>query len=246
MAERVESTPPDGDAELRAFRHETGLSLDAMCTAIVAGDEHAIQVQNERIAAANLARIIDATLALANRKGFAAMSMRDLAKRTGLSLGGLYAYFSGKNELVAVIQRQGQYQIEQMLRERVALYPDDPRAQLDEAIRSHVLASEILRPWFVFLYMEARHLGTAERRHAVAMEQATETIFAEIVAAGRDAGVFRDAEPLAAAAMLKALLQDWYLKRGKHTRRGVTASGYAQSVQDLMNRYLNPEEAAKP
>lgn len=234
------------DAELRAFRRETNLSLQAMCAAIIAGGNHAVQVHNEKLAVDNLARIIEATLELANRKGFSAMSMRDLARKTGLSLGGLYAYFGGKDELVAVIQRQGQAQIEQLLRGRIAAYPGNPRAQLDEAIRSHVLASEVLRPWFVFMYMEARHLGKTERRHAVAMEQVTEAIFAELIDAGRDAGIYRDAEPLVAAAMLKALLQDWYLKRGKHIRRGVTAGAYAHSVQDLMQRYLKPEEAAEP
>lgn len=246
MSAMAESKRQDRDTELRIFQRETGLSLNALCSAIVAGDEHAIQVQNRKIAVGNLTRIIEATLSLANRKGFAAMSMRDLARKTGLSLGGLYAYFGGKDELVSVIQRQGQNQIEQMLRERTAIHAGAPGAQLNEAIRSHVLASEILRPWFVFLYMEARHLGTAERRHAIAMEQTTEAIFADIIAAGTDAGVYRDADPLAAAAMLKALLQDWYLKRGKHTRRGVTASAYAQSVQDLIYRYLQPEEALKP
>lgn len=237
--------PASADAELRAFRRETGLSLHTLCRAIFADQDHAIQVQNEKIAVANLTRIIEATLAIANRKGFAAMSLRDLAKRTGLSLGGLYAYFSSKDELVAVIQRQGQYQIEQVLRQRVSSLAD-PRKQLAEAIRTHVLLSEILRPWFVFLYMEARHLAAAERRQAVAMEQATETIFADIIEAGRETGAFRETDTLTAAAMLKALLQDWYLKHGKHTRRGITASDYARSVQDLMTRYLSPEEATSP
>ncbi|MDT0633564.1 TetR/AcrR family transcriptional regulator [Spectribacter hydrogenoxidans] len=225
--------------ELRVFRRDAGVSMTELCRAIYAEHGDSVSVQNETIAVANLARIVDATLAIANRKGFAAMSLRDLARRTGLSLGGLYAYFQSKDELVAVIQRQGQRQIEQVLRRQVDQHVT-ARARLDEAIRAHVLLSEILRPWFVFLYMEARHLGQAERRQAVAMEEATEEIFAAIIREGQADGSFRDTDALAAAAMLKAVLQDWYLKHGKHGRRGQTAAGYARAVQELATRYLAP------
>lgn len=225
---------------LRDFRREAQVSVRAICQDIFAERGDANQVKNEKIAVANLVRIIEATLAIANRKGFAAMRLRELAQRSGLSLGGLYAYISGKDELVALIQHHGQHHTERVLEARLVGI-DDPRARLDEAILTHILLSETLRPWFVFLYMEARHLGPAERRQAVAMEQATEARFAAIIRAGQAAGVFRATDATLAAAMLKALLQDWYLKHGKHAGRGLDANAYAAQVQDLMHRYLRPD-----
>lgn len=227
----------NADVELRAFKRETGASLNAICREIFAKRGSDIQVRNEKVAVRNLGRIIEATLAIANRKGFAAMSLRDLARRSGLSLGGLYAYFRSKNDLVGVIQRFGGSRIERILVERIAPL-SDPRDRLAEAIRTHVLLSEALRPWFVFLYMEARHLAPAERRQAVAMEQATETLFADIIREGQKAGVFRATDATLAAALLKALLQDWYLKHGKHAGRGMDGTRYAAAVQDLTERYL--------
>ena len=100
--------------------------------------------------------------------------------------------------------------------------------------------SESLRDWFVFLYMEARHLGAAERREARAMEAASEQLFADIIAAGVASGAFRAVEPHVSAGLLKALLQDWYLKRGKHRERGLTVTGYADEVVALMTRHLAP------
>lgn len=230
-----------GDAELRAFRRETGASLQAICQEIFAEHGDRIQVQNEKIAVRNLAKIVEATLAIANRKGFAAMSLRDLAKRAGLSLGGLYAYIRSKDDLVALIQSFGGRQTERVIRQRLDGVRE-PEARLATAIRTHLYLSEVLRPWFFFLYMEARHLAPSERRQAVAMEQATEKIFADIIADGKAAGRFRDVDALLAAGMIKALLQDWYLKHRKHVRRGLDVTGYAAHVIDLSERYLKPEK----
>ena len=232
----------NAEAELRAFRRETGASLNAICREIFAAHGGTdIQVRNERIAVRNLARIIEATLAIANRKGFAAMSLRDLAKRTGLSLGGLYAYIRSKDDLVAMIQTFGGRQTERVIRERLNGVAE-PERRLAVAIRTHLYLSEVMRPWFFFLYMEARHLAPSERRQAVAMEQATERLFADLIAEGQADGRFRAVDPLVAAGLLKALLQDWYLKHRKHVRRGLDVTVYAAQVIDLIERYLEPQD----
>ena len=36
------------------------------------------------------------------------------------------------------------------------------------------------------------------------------------------------------AALIKPLLQDWYVKRAKYHRRGITPERYAQSVIDFV------------
>ncbi len=52
--------------------------------------------------------------------------------------------------------------------------------------------------------------------------------------AGVAAGVFRrDTSPLL-AALIKPLLQDWYVKRAKYRRRRVTIETYIATVQDLV------------
>lgn len=222
---------------MQRFRRKAGLSMQGIVRDLYRSRPDQFKVKNERVAVRNLTRIIDATLGLANRKGFAAMSLRELAQRSGLSLGGLYAYFRSKNELVTVIQQQGQREIERVLTERLAGIAN-PRQRLEQAIYSHVLLSEVLRPWFLFMYMESRHLPAGQRRAAVAMEQDTETLFADIIRAGQQSGQFRAADATLAAALLKALVQDWYLKHGKHHARGLTADAYAGTVYAMMQRYL--------
>lgn len=231
-------------SDLQAFQEETDLSLMRICQAIFDGNKHAIKVQNKDVAVNNLCSIIEATLALANRWGFAAMSMRDLARESGMSLGGLYAYFGSKDELVQVILYQGSEVFSHVIRQRIAAFEGQPRKQLEEAVHSHIMASEVMRPWFVFLYMEARHLRDAERLDAIAMDQSSEKIFADIITLGCEHGVFCSIEPTLDAGMIKALVQDWYLKRRRHVARGVTASVYVDMIQNVMDKYLAIEVSA--
>jgi hypothetical protein len=118
---------------------------------------------------------------------------------------------------------------------------DDPREKLRVAIRSHLYLSEILRAWFYFSYMEAKHLGPEERQKAVESEIATEEMFRAIIEDGQRAGIFRKTSAQLAASLLKAMLQDWYLKRGKYNDRGMDVEHYADAVIEMTERYLGLE-----
>lgn len=61
-------------------------------------------VRRAGAAAENLRRIVDATFRIANKTGFAAMSLRDLSRGSGLSMGGLYGYINTKDDLAAMIE----------------------------------------------------------------------------------------------------------------------------------------------
>ena len=63
----------------------------------------AIAVRKDDLATANLTRIIDATLRLYNKKGFHSTTVRDLAKASGLSMGGVYSYVASKEALVSML-----------------------------------------------------------------------------------------------------------------------------------------------
>ncbi|MAA75610.1 MAG: TetR family transcriptional regulator [Salinisphaeraceae bacterium] len=232
-----ERTADSESAELARFRRAHGLTLAAACREIFRSQSHAIQVRNETIAVENLGRIISATLALSNRQGFASMSLRQLAARAGLSLGGLYAYISSKTGLVEMIQAQGRRQMLRVMQDALQ-EPVAASDRLAAAIRAHLLLSEAMRPWFHFLYMEARLLPTGPRQAAIRSELESEDLFAGLIADGVEAGDFRAVNPRTTASLLKPLLQDWYLKHRKHSDRGLTAGRYADSVTDLMLHYL--------
>ncbi len=63
--------------------------------------------------------------------------MRDLAKRTGTSLSGLYYYFESKEKLLYVIQQHTFSTIVDRLRERLAAVTD-PEARIRVFIQNHI------------------------------------------------------------------------------------------------------------
>ncbi len=233
---------PTTPTSLREFRRQANLSLQGICREMFREASDRMQVQGETVAVQNLMKILDATLALANKKGFAAMSLRDLSARTGLSMGGLYAYIRSKEDLAQLIQRQGR-SLSQRVLEQALEGVHEPRQQLRTAIRTHLYLSEILRAWFYFSYMEAKHLGPEERQKAVASDVESEALFHRILQAGQDTGIFRQADAQLGASLLKALLQDWYLKRGKYRSRGVDVEHYADTVIEMMERFLATQES---
>ena len=93
--------------------------------------------------------------------------------------------------------------------------------------------------WFVFAFMEAKSFPATGRKLAIESEQATERILAEVLEKGASSGVFVVSRPDFAAALIKPMLQDWYVKRSKWRRRGVTATAYSSELCTFIEAALN-------
>lgn len=221
------------------FKAELSLSKEEICRELYQENTDKIRIKKEATATRNLARIIDSTLRLANSKGFHAMTLRDLCADSGLSMGGLYAYIRNKDDLIHLIQSHGF----KLTRRTVLQYVeniDDPVEKLSQAIRAHVFLSELIRPWFYFSYMEAKSLPPVEKQNAIATEREIETIFCNIISEGIEQGVFREINARLLSSLIKAMMQDWYLKRRKYREQGVSVEGYANQIKDLLQSYLLP------
>ncbi len=221
---------------LKDFETQVAVSTEAICREIFESRSSSVRIKKEKLAVKNLVKIFKATLKLANRKGFHAMSLRDLCAECGMSLGGMYAYFKNKEELLTLIQEQGRAIVARVMSDRLAGI-DAPDAALEIAIRSHLYLSEVLQPWFFFSYMETRFFHVAEEKRAIAGELQTEAIFADILTRGVGSETFFITDPLLVAAAIKALLQDWYLKRWKYRRRNISVETYAAFVISMIRAY---------
>lgn len=205
----------------------------ALCRSMLERNRATIATQKSAIAVRRLEAIVRAVLDLANRKGFQAMSLRDLAQASGTSMGGLYAYFDSKTTLLRMILEEVAATVAERLRTPPPEIAADPRRHLLWLIETHIRLTESLLPWFVFAFMEAKNFPAAERRLAVESEELTESYFAEVIARGIASGQFRpDTSPLL-PALLKPLLQDWYVKRQKYRRRGIAIERYIAAVQAM-------------
>jgi AcrR family transcriptional regulator len=198
----------------------------------------AVKVKKAGVAVRNLEKIFDATLAVSHQKGFHAMTLRDLSRASGLSMGALYSYFSSKDELLDLIQDQGRLTVHRALSERIEKVAG-AQEKLDEAIRTHLYLSEIYYRWFYFSYMETKNLSKDQQAKAIESELFTEQIFIGILEQGCKEGVFAVTDTALTAAAIKAMLQDWYLKRWKYKRRRITVEQYAQFVLELIRAYID-------
>lgn len=221
----------------RVFQQEFDLSTEALCRRILDRHQATIRVRKADTAVANLARIIETTLTVANRKGFHSMSLRDLSEQSGLSMGALYSYFDSKDTLLLMILGQVVDAVQHIL-----TTPDvatgDPTPRLRALIARHVYLTETMGPWFVFAFMEAKAFSKQGRDMAVQSELWTESLLRDVISDGIAAGTFRPQDPTMAAALVKPMLQDWYVKRSKYRKRGVEADAFVAVLAEMVGTML--------
>ena len=196
------------------------------------------QIKKEKTIAKNLERIFTAALSISNKKGFHAMSMRELSQETKLSIGALYNYFSGKDELLELMQEHRRTITRKILRDHIDS-AKDPSSQLKVGIRIHLYLSEAMVEWFYFSYMEAKNLNDKARHEAVQSELWSESVFADIISAGVEKGVFKTEDNILSASLIKAMLQDWYVKRSKYARRSIDVDMYADFLIAFIEKSLS-------
>ncbi|HLU02424.1 MAG TPA: TetR/AcrR family transcriptional regulator [Advenella sp.] len=215
------------------FKHELSLTKAEICRQLYVQHTDMIRIKKEHVAVRNLIRIIDSTLRLASTKGFHAMTLRDLCADSGFSIGGLYAYIRNKNDLLVLIQGHGFMLTRSTLRQSIRDV-SAPFERLRAAVSAHLFLSEIMLPWFYFSFMEVKSLPKAEMKMAIAVEQEIEDIFFDIIEQGVRQGVFKTDNARLLASMIKAMMQDWYLKRRKHRNQSITVSQYADFMIDML------------
>ncbi|PCJ49215.1 MAG: TetR family transcriptional regulator [Gammaproteobacteria bacterium] len=203
---------------------------------------HDFSIRNQRIAVKNLQTICESTFLLANELGFQAMTLRQLSRQTGMSMGGLYAYIKSKDDLAELIYSfLNRYCVEVIS----DLIKDNLSADktLVALIHSHLYLSELLQPWFYFAYMETKNLSKAHKRVAINSELSMEILLFETIKKGLDDTDFiikpsSDEKAQLIASLIKAMLQDWYLKSWKYKKRKISVDNYADMVVDMSLGYL--------
>lgn len=223
------------------FRELTPLDDASIWEFLLDRNSGRIGVKRRDVALENLERIFLATFRLANTIGFRAMTLRDLSRETGLSMGGLYGYIDSKDQLASMI--------EDVIRHISQLFPawfkhiEAPLDQLESMLRAYIYFSELLQPWFYFVFLESRVLSQEQRNIAKEAELGTQSHMGTLLDA---TGALPSADAHLLAAHCMALIQDWHLKRWKFRSAGVSPDAFAESVVRLVRTRVEPACAALP
>lgn len=211
------------------FKQMAMVSMTEICREIFHEKQSSIKIKKEAVAVKNLANIFNTALKLSNEKGFQTMSLRDLSRSSGLSMGALYSYFTSKEELLEMIQNQGRRLTRKILTRQI-----DPNSSSEEklctAIRTHLYLTEVMHKWFYFSFMETKNLEKEQQKKSIEGELSTEQVFIDILEQGNREKLFHVENPVLTASVIKAMLQDWYVKRWKYARRQIMVDEYYEFV----------------
>ncbi len=164
-------------------------------------------------------RVREAALALFAQHGYAAVSMRQIAKEVGVQAGALYNYTPDKQSLLADLMIT---HMDELLAAHADAAPAEtaagPRAALEHFTRFHIRFNAV-RPDAVFIsYMELRNLSDENFKAVEALRQTYETRLETILRAGVAAGEFDIPDPKITALALIAMLtgvNTWYRAAGR-------------------------------
>lgn len=161
-------------------------------------------------------RIRSAALQLFAQHGYAAVSMRQIAKEVGVQAGALYNYTPDKQSLLHSL-------MEGHMRELLAAWQaedalGDPLQRLERFVRFHI-GFHMQRPDAVFIaYMELRNLSDENFIAIEALRRTYEDALEAILKQGVESGQFslRDSKiaTLAVIAMLNGVMT-WYRSGGR-------------------------------
>jgi len=205
-----------------------------------------IQTQKARFAVANLEKILTATFEVSATSGFDRMSLRDLSRQTGMSMGSIYSCISKKEDIALMIADIVRLSSE--LTRQHAMQSDLLWSKIEQSIRFHLYASTLLQPWYFFLYFETRCLPEAQQRESKQIELDGIKSFEAQIQAGIESGEFHTDDPRMVANTIVVLLEDWYLKPWKTLspwkanisleQQEKQINNYSQSIIELVRKLL--------
>ena len=165
--------------------------------------------------------IRDAALRLFARQGYAAVSMRQIARAVGVQAGALYSYTPDKQALLADLLTDHMQRLLAAWHDQ----PGAPLARLERFVRFHI-AYSLDHADAVFLsYMELRNLTPDNHAAIAALRRRYEDALETILRDGVAEGAMRVDEPRLAAMALIAMLTgvtNWYRAGGRLDRDRVT------------------------
>ena len=205
-----------------------------------------IQTQKAKIAVVNLKKILDATFAISSTSGFDKMSLRDLSKQAGMSMGAIYSCITKKEDIALMVADVVRLSSE--LTRQHAMQSSSYWSQIEQSIRFHLYASTLLQPWYFFLYFETRSLPAQQQLESKNIELDAINGFQDRITAGVEAGEFHTNDAAMVSNTIVVLLEDWYLKPWKTQflarehlsmpKQEELLNNYCQSIVGLVRKLL--------
>ena len=163
-------------------------------------------------------RIASAALNLFLQDGYHSTSVREIAKKAGLSVGSVFNYFTNKEEILFFLLSFSQARTQSEIEQRRAEFEESKQRDTDPldsflvAYESYAVLNDELRRYTVLGYQETKSLTVAERKRILAGENKIQKFFEDIISYGIERGVFPDGNVRLKAHCLLVLAQSWAVR----------------------------------
>lgn len=158
-------------------------------------------------------QVLDAAVKVMGRNGFHQMSMQDLAAEAKVSVGLIYRYFGGKEDLLLATIVRILDAFRDQLAPVIAAAGDDVVDQLTAGVRRYIEIVDENLDGVVLTYRESRTLAAPGRSQIKDLEIATAAPLRAVVEAGIARGVFRRVDVDLIVVDIVLLAHGWALKQ---------------------------------
>lgn len=161
--------------------------------------------------------ILRSALACFVEKGFHGTSIRVIATAAGLSIAGLYHYYSSKSALLDRLVLNTMDDLLTLTQQALDMAPSSPMARFDAVVSAHVrFHCERAEESFVG-NSELRSLAPDSLQQTIDRRDRQQRIFDEVILAGVASGHFRSGNPVMASRALVTMctaVASWYRGTG--------------------------------
>lgn len=200
---------------------------------------------------ASTRKVLKAALSLFSRQGFRATTMRQIARRSGLSVGALYHHFGGKEEIFGqLIDQYWQVLLDPELPLNkifsAARFPEDLEemaAAIEEVVAAN--SAHILLIYIDVIEFKGKHIKTFYQQ----MADRFAATYAERLAARQEAGELGEADPLVAVMLATRWFFYFFTVEkcfGVPMHFGLDSHQAVHEFSKILRRGLDPRDEKNP
>jgi AcrR family transcriptional regulator len=191
-------------------------------------------------------QIIKSATALFVKKGYDKTTVRDIASKSGITVGTLYHYITSKDDILAVIQERASEDIRDFIQAtEKALVELRPAEALRFTIEKYFILLDDYQDLCLFWYQETRSLPTALRARLLEDDELRAGVFNKVLIAGCEAGEFRQHDTLLMAHDIIVLGDMWAFRRW-FLRKHYTFAQYLTKQVDLILSAISNHPRSRP
>lgn len=147
------------------------------------------KVKDKQLIETRRMEIVKAAVELFVRKGFHKTTVREIARKFGMSVGTLYEYITTKEDILFLVCDYIHSSVSMRVKPSLEI-TGGTQERLENAIRSYYTIIDEMQDYILLLYQETKSLSHRARKYIFKSEEEMTAIFEEIILGGIEDGTF--------------------------------------------------------